>query len=165
VSRPGSTRLPLRVDLHLPLIAVLLLGLLLGGCASQPSELAPASGRKIATLATAEVGRLYRYGDDGERGFDCSGLAQSVHARSGLGIPRTAAAQFAQGRHVSRRSLRAGDLVFFHFAGRSIDHVGVYVGSGEFVHAPRAGAVVRRVRLDAPWFAKRYAGAARYARD
>jgi cell wall-associated NlpC family hydrolase len=113
-----------------------------------------------------ELGRPYAYGgDETLGGFDCSGLASSVHSRVGIVIARTAAAQFAAGRHVRRGELLPGDLVFFRFGRRGVDHVGVYAGDGEFVHAPRAGEAVRRVRLDAPWFAQRYAGAARYWRD
>jgi cell wall-associated NlpC family hydrolase len=66
---------------------------------------------------------------------------------------------------VELTDLRAGDLVFFRFERRRVDHVGVYVGGGEFIHAPGAGSTVRRARIDAPWFAQRYAGAARWWRD
>lgn len=115
--------------------------------------------------ALGELGRRYRYGGDTREGFDCSGLASYVHALEGFAIPRTAAAQYAAGRRVGAGELRAGDLVFFSFDRRNVDHVGVYVGNGEFVHAPGAGSRVRRARIDATWYAQRYAGAARWWRE
>lgn len=123
-------------------------------------------GERIASHAIAELGRRYRFGGDSPRGFDCSGLASYVHEREGFPIPRTAAAQFASAAtRVERDELRAGDLVFFRFAGSAVDHVGVYVGDDEFIHAPGAGSRVRRARLDTAAFARRYAGAARWWRD
>lgn len=115
--------------------------------------------------AIAEVGQRYRYGGESRTGFDCSGLAVYVHALEGVAIPRTAAAQFTSGLRVPRAALRAGDLVFFRFERDAIDHVGVYIGDGEFIHAPGAGSTVRRARIDVAAFAKSYAGAARWWRD
>lgn len=112
------------------------------------------------------MGTPYRYGgEDPRQGFDCSGLARHVHGREGIDIARTAAAQFRAGPRIRRRELRAGDLVFFRFSGRRVDHVGIYVGDGQFVHAPRPGASIVRVDLASPWFARRFAGAARYWRE
>jgi cell wall-associated NlpC family hydrolase len=148
---------------HAPLLLLLLL---LGACATQRSTEPSSVGERIASHALAELGSRYRYGgDDARGGFDCSGLTRAVHAREGLEIPRTAAAQFSGGRRIATNSLRPGDLVFFRFGAAAVDHVGVYIGAGEFVHAPRAGDKVRRVDMTAPWFAQRYAGAARYWRD
>ncbi len=146
---------------------MLLLALALAGCATQRSVRDAGNGALIARYAAAELGRPYRFGgDETTEGFDCSGLARSVHARASIVIARTAAAQFAAGPRVRRRDLLPGDLVFFRFGrGRAVDHVGVYVGDGAFVHAPRPGSSVQRVTLDAPWFQSRYAGAARYWRD
>jgi cell wall-associated NlpC family hydrolase len=88
-----------------------------------------------------------------------------VHSREGIAIPRTALEQSRGGERIDRDALRAGDLVFFRFSGERVDHVGVYIGAGEFVHAPGKGDTVRRAPLDAPWFAQRFAGAARYWRE
>jgi murein DD-endopeptidase len=121
---------------------------------------------RIAQFALAEIGKPYRYGGEtSAEGFDCSGLTSFVHAREGVGIPRTAIAQYERGERVGRRELRAGDLVFFRFGGRRVDHVGVYTGDGDFVHSPRPGERVQRASLDAPWFEQRFAGAARYWRE
>jgi len=150
---------------------VLLLSIILcAGCATRPLAPAPdaasaGSGARVAAHALEEIGRRYRFGGDSRGGFDCSGLASYVHAREGFVIPRTAAAQFAAGSPVAREALRAGDLLFFRIGGAAVDHVAVYVGNGEFVHAPGAGNRVRLVRIDSPWFAQRYAGAARWWRE
>jgi cell wall-associated NlpC family hydrolase len=140
---------------------------LLSGCATRPArdDGAALRGQRIAQHAIGEIGQRYRFGGETRAGFDCSGLAAYVHGLEGIDIPRTAAAQFASGPRVDRDALRAGDLVFFRFGGRKVDHVGVYVGDGEFVHAPGAGSTVRRAQLGASAFARRYAGAARWSRD
>ena len=169
--RPGATTRPLPAEV-VPRpghgaafrLALILLAVLTAGCATRPVD--PAAGELIARFALGEIGRPYRYGgDDAQRGFDCSGLASAAHARASITIPRTAALQFAGGPRVSRRALEPGDLVFFRFAGKRVDHVGVYIGAGEFVHAPGVGQTVRRASLSTAAFARRYAGAARYWRD
>ena len=121
------------------------------------------AGVRIAALATAQLGQPYRYGGDGTEGFDCSGLALYVHQQLGIGLPRTAREQRAQSGALDRSELQSGDLVFFTMGPRLlVDHVGIYVGEGRFVHAPRAGSPVRVARLDAPPFYRQFAGGARY---
>ncbi|MFM9499737.1 C40 family peptidase [Streptomyces galilaeus] len=99
------------------------------------------------------------------KGFDCSGLTQYAYAKAGIQLPRTAAAQAGLGRRIPARlgagALKHGDLVFYADApGRdaTIYHVGIYLGSGQMVNAPRPGAVVR---LDAVSAMPGYAGGAR----
>lgn len=137
----------------------------LASCSTSRAPLPSTTGDRIAALALEQLGTRYRYGGADQQGFDCSGLAVFVHSREGLSLPRTAAEQFRAGRRVPRESLRAGDLVFFRFSGRGVDHVGIYVGDGQFVHAPGARDKVRRAQLDAPWFAQRFVGATRYWRE
>jgi len=60
------------------------------------------------------IGVRYLWGGDSPRGFDCSGFVQYVYARMGVQLPRVTFAQWHAGRHVPRRDLRPGDLVFFH---------------------------------------------------
>ncbi|MER6678538.1 bifunctional lytic transglycosylase/C40 family peptidase [Streptomyces sp. NPDC000983] len=86
----------------------------------------------------------------GIKGFDCSGLTQYAYAKAGVSLPRVASAQAGAGRRIpaglGTSALKAGDLVFYATApGRdsTIYHVGIYVGSGKIVNAPRPGAVVR----------------------
>ncbi|MCX5009179.1 NlpC/P60 family protein [Streptomyces sp. NBC_00638] len=99
------------------------------------------------------------------KGFDCSGLTTYAFARAGIRLPRTAAAQAGVGTRIPARlgksALRPGDLVFFAYApGRdsTIYHVGIYVGGGQMINAPRPGTVVR---LDAVDAMSGYAGGAR----
>jgi cell wall-associated NlpC family hydrolase len=116
-------------------------------------------GRAAAAVreATAQVGDPYQYGATGPRSFDCSGLVQYAWRRAGLGIPRTTHQQWARIRaKVSWRNLRPGDLVYF--SGRG--HVGMYVGKGRMVHAPRSGGRVR-VEPIASWWRSAYNGAVR----
>lgn len=134
-----------------------------GGTQDGVSPPAPGDGGpSVATLATRFVGTPYRFGGASpDNGFDCSGLVWYVHRELGVDVPRTAAAQRAAASPVPRDQLRPGDLVFFHTAQ---DHVGIYLGHGQFVHAPASGRKVERARLDAPYFILAFAGAGRFAR-
>jgi cell wall-associated NlpC family hydrolase len=119
-------------------------------------------GARVASLATRFVGTPYRYGGASpDAGFDCSGLVWYVHRELGVSVPRTAADQRARANPVRRDDLRPGDLVFFY---TPRDHVGIYLGDGQFVHAPSTGRTVERARLDAPYFLLSFAGAGRFAR-
>jgi cell wall-associated NlpC family hydrolase len=90
-------------------------------------------------------------------GFDSSGLLVWAYAEAGLTLPHYTPALWPLGRHVSRRQLAVGDLVFFD----GLAHVGIYVGNGRFIHAPHTGAVVRVQALSSGWYGKNYAGAVR----
>jgi cell wall-associated NlpC family hydrolase len=170
---------PQRADRPGRLIApALLLASLLTGCASAPRtpDAGPAphaitastpltEGDRIAALATGLIGQPYRYGGESPQGFDCSGLALYVHQQLGIAVPRTAVLQRQQSDALDRSELRAGDLVFFTMGARLlVDHVGIYVGDGRFVHAPRAGSPVRLSRIDDAAYGLRFAGGARYWR-
>ena len=91
-------------------------------------------------------------------GFDCSGLVQYVYAQLGISLPHNAAAQFHSPNAVSvpRNQLQPGDLVFFD----GLDHVGIYIGGGDFIDAPHTGAFVRIDSLTG-WYAAKYDGAKR----
>jgi len=118
-------------------------------------------GAQIAAQARSLVGSPYRYGGTSPDGFDCSGLVFFVHRQAGIAVPRTAATQFGAARRVATTDLVPGDVVFFHSGGRDITHVGVYVGSGEFVHAPKSGRPVSYARLGDDYYAVNFAGAGR----
>lgn len=94
--------------------------------------------------ATSQLGVPYSYGDESPAdGFDCSGLVVWSAARAGVkGVPRTARGQQAAATPVS--DPRPGDLVFF---GRPAHHVGIYLGAGKLVHAPKTGDVVRVAKV------------------
>jgi murein DD-endopeptidase len=125
-----------------------------------PAATAPdARGLAIAETAKAQLGAPYQYGGAGPLAFDCSGLVSYVHRRLGIPVPRTAAEQFAAAQPVERTALRPGDLVFFRIDSKQVSHVGVYIGAGRFVHAPRSGRPVGESRLDDAYFVERWAGA------
>ncbi|MGI9245519.1 MAG: C40 family peptidase [Steroidobacteraceae bacterium] len=125
---------------------------------------ASATGADIAREARVQIGVPYLYGGaDPRRGFDCSGLVSYTHAREGIGVPRTAAQQFAAARKLEQAALLPGDLVFFRTVpgSREITHVGIYVGQRRFVHAPQSGRDVSETSLDEPYYRERFAGAGR----
>lgn len=104
------------------------------------------------------VNTPYTYGGNSpEGGFDCSGLIQwAVGGITERRLPRTTA-QWAQSSNpVSGRDLLRGDFVFFNTLGGRYSHMGIFVGNGQFVHAPSSGGTVQRVRMDNVYFAKRF---------
>lgn len=131
--------------------------LALAGCASAPPAPVSAptgSAERAATHAAKMVGKPYRYGGAGpSSGFDCSGLVHYSFRRAGVSVPRTTAAQFRASQPV-RGELRRGDLLFFDQEGKKRSHVGIYLGSGRFVHAPSSGKRVRIDSLDARYWKK-----------
>lgn len=146
--------------------------LLLVACAEWPEppaaapppsvEPGPNAGQKAVLLAEQEVGAPYAYGGHTPQGFDCSGLVYYVYGKVGISVPRTAEQQFDRLPRVERDALMPGDLVFFRSeASPNLMHVGIYIGSGWFVHASETGKPVSSARLDAGYWADRYLGAAR----
>ncbi len=108
--------------------------------------------------------RYVRGGTTAEQGFDCSGFTRYVFENSlGLVLPRRADEQARKPGllQVKREELKPGDLVFFNTMRRAFSHVGIYVGEGKFIHAPRAGAEVRIEDMRASYWAKRFNGARR----
>ena len=116
--------------------------------ADQASSLAAAkkagavSGRagKALQFALKQIGDKYVFGAAGMTYWDCSGLTMRAFQTAGVSLPHSSRAQFRYGKSVSRSNLAAGDLVFF---GRPISHVGIYLGGGKMVHAPRSGSRVK----------------------
>ncbi|MFI5620617.1 NlpC/P60 family protein [Streptomyces sp. NPDC051567] len=124
------------------------------GAVPPPSD-GSRAGRAVA-FAHGAIGRPYVWGATGPGAFDCSGLTQAAWRAGGVSLPRTTYTQINSGQRVSRDQLAPGDLVFFY---SGITHVGLYVGNGQMVHAPRPGSTVRLAPVDSmPW-----AGAARPA--
>ncbi|WP_312575118.1 NlpC/P60 family protein [Clostridium sp.] len=109
-----------------------------GGGTSAPS----ASGQAIVDYAYSFLGIDYVWGGNDPSGFDCSGLTQYVYNHFGIDITRTTYTQIGQGSYVSRDQLVPGDLVFFGYNG-SPDHVGIYIGGNQYLHAPQTGEVVK----------------------
>jgi hypothetical protein len=118
----------------------------------------------IVTTATQFIGTPYRWGGtSSQNGFDCSGLTLTVYRLNGMDLPRSSGEQFKIGDPVASDALEKGDLVFFTI-GRSkrIDHVGIYSGEGQFIHAPGRGKRITVASLSEDYFKKRYQGARRY---
>jgi cell wall-associated NlpC family hydrolase len=108
--------------------------------------------------------RYRRGGNSVHDGFDCSGFTRHVFERSlGLVLPRRVddQASAANLSPVKRDDLKPGDLVFFNTLKRTFSHVGIYVGDGKFIHAPRTGALVRLEDMRQGYWSKRYTGARR----
>ncbi len=110
------------------------------------------------------LGVPYRWGGESEKtGFDCSGLMMVSYRLNGLDLPRNSRAQFDAGTSVKKASLRKGDLVFFATKGGTrVTHVGMYIGDGEFIHAPRPGKTVRVASLNSTYFKRTYVGGKTY---
>lgn len=120
-------------------------------------------GAIAARTAERFVGIPYRWGGDNVvEGMDCSGFVRAVYNLCGLSIPRTSRDQFKAGDLVAKDDLKDGDLVFFGSSTDTISHVGIYVGEGRFVHAPRRGEDIRVTAVNESYFEKRFVGARRY---
>ncbi len=120
------------------------------------------AGPAAVQLAVRYVGAEYRAGGATPAGFDAPGLVRFAYDKQGVTLPATAVAQSRVGNAVSPEQLSAGDVVFFADRVGHINHEGLYVGKGYFVHAPQAGEVVKISSLYEPFFATQYAGARRY---
>lgn len=144
--------------------AVLVLMLLLAGCASESVMDAPSgdAAKQASNIAAAMVGKPYRYGGNSPNGFDCSGLVYYSYRHAGLAVPRSTETQRARSRKVSLSRLSRGDLLFFDQEGKFSSHVGIYLGGNRFVHAPSRGKRVRVDSLNEPYWQKHLADARRF---
>jgi cell wall-associated NlpC family hydrolase len=126
--------------------------------ADPPAVDVPATSPGAATAVRAALSQLgvpYRFAAASPGvAFDCSGLTMWAWSQAGVSLPHFAAAQYATLPHVSRDELQPGDLVFFY---SDLSHVGIYIGNGQFVHAPRTGDVVKI----SPLAGRNFVGAAR----
>lgn len=98
------------------------------------------NSNEVIGYAMKFLGTPYVWGGTTPSGFDCSGFVKYVYAHFGINLPRTSASQATVGQTVSLSEAQPGDLVFFH---SPISHVGIYVGDGMYIHAPRTGDVVK----------------------
>jgi cell wall-associated NlpC family hydrolase len=123
-------------------------------------------GAKASELVRNAMGLLgvpyRRGGSNSDTGFDCSGFVRSIYEQTaGLLLPRSAAQQAATTQKIDRSELQPGDLVFFNTMRRAFSHVGIYVGEGKFIHAPKPGSEVRLEDMGISYWARRFDGARR----
>ena len=111
-----------------------------GGGSTAPGSSYAAKAEKVIAFARAQMGKPYVWGAAGPDSFDCSGLTQAAWKTAGISLPRTTWDQVGVGQKVSVDTAQPGDLVFFY---DDISHVGIYIGGGEMIHAPKPGADVR----------------------
>ena len=113
--------------------------------------------------AMLTLGARYRFGGSSPlTGFDCSGLVTHVFEQAwGVALPHNVQAQSRIGLPVKRDELKPGDLVFYNTRNRPYSHVGIYLGDGRFIHAPRPGKRVRVESLESRYWMGRFNGARR----
>lgn len=121
------------------------------------------AGINIVDYAKAYLGTPYAYGGNTPSGFDCSGYVQYVMANFGITMPRSSTEQYSIGVRVDKSQLMIGDLVFFKYSKSSyrLNHVGIYVGDGNFIHSPVPGQSVKISSLTTGYFSNYYYGATR----
>ena len=117
----------------------------------------------LVLTAMGFLGVPYRRGgNSAETGFDCSGLVRAIYGQTiGLVLPRRAEEQAEASETIEKKDLKPGDLVFFNTMRRTFSHVGVYIGEGKFIHAPRTGANVRVENMQTSYWKTRFDGARR----
>lgn len=92
----------------------------------------------IESIAKSKLGKTYKWGGDGPYQYDCSGFTKEVFAETGIKIPRISREQAKMGQRIPKNQLKKGDLIFFHSKKSTlVDHVGIYLGNGKFIHASR----------------------------
>lgn len=143
---------------------LLLAPLMLAACAGVPPASGPPAaasttaprpgdtlGERAAGIAAGQVGVPYRYGGRSREGFDCSGLVSYAYARAGRTVPRTTRGLWRELEPVAAGDLETGDVLFFDIEGK-VSHVGLYLGSGRFVHAPSTGREVTIADLGSAYY-------------
>jgi len=120
-------------------------------------------GMRIVESARSLMGIPYVWGGTSERGLDCSGLTYLVYKMNGINLPRDGFPQYKSNIKIKKSELKPGDLVFFQTFKKGPSHVGIYSGSGRFIHASSSKGVTES-SLSEPYFKNRYYGAVRVSR-
>ena len=149
------------------------LSALIVGCSSAPKPLPPSAPvrenrgvlsqdkrQDVVIQSMAMLDRNYTYGGKKlHSGFDCSGLVSFVYKQSaGVNLQGSAADMAKRTQAIDAQSAQPGDLVFFNTLGTPNSHVGIYIGSGKFIHAANERTGVRQERLDNSYWSKRFEG-------
>jgi cell wall-associated NlpC family hydrolase len=153
-------------------LAVAFLVLALAGCGSVPrapagrvtadafqnERVASPAAREVAMYSLMMLQTGYQFGGKNPAaGLDCSGLVSHVYREAaGMRLAGNAASMAREGREVASEQLRAGDLVFFNTLGQPFSHVGIYLGKGQFVHAPNSRGRVRVDMLTNRYWSERF---------
>ena len=145
---------------------LLLLLAMLTACGSAPPRQDQAADERMNELVMYAISLAdtpYRYGgNNADSGFDCSGYVRHVYAKTlAIRLPRTSNQISRVGIALDRDQLRPGDLVFYNTQHRPNSHVGLYIGDGKFVHAPKSGERIRVERMSLDYWKTRYNGARR----
>ncbi|MCK5809587.1 MAG: C40 family peptidase [Cocleimonas sp.] len=111
--------------------------------------------QRAAIIAKKQLKIRYRWGGASpKKGFDCSGLIQYSFKKANISLPRTAASQYEKTKRIPLAQMQTGDLIFFHTPRRKhvrVNHVGIYLGKNQFIHAPRRGKTVTIAKLNKYW--------------
>ncbi len=101
--------------------------------------------KAILDFAYAQIGKPYQWGAAGPNSFDCSGLTQMAFRAGGVSLPRVSQDQWNAGKRIAKADIQPGDLLFYY---NDLHHVGIYIGNGKLLHAPRTGKNVEIVGID-----------------
>jgi probable lipoprotein NlpC len=138
--------------------SLLIAGLLVMGAGAAHAE---EKTTPLQDVVNDLYGVPYKTAGKTKKGFDCSGFTGYVFDQLGVDLPANSASQYKVGTPVEKKDLQPGDLVFFNTNGRSISHVGIYIGNGTFAHSASGSGVVNTKLNDPYYWSKRYVGAKR----
>lgn len=117
---------------------------------------------KLISTAFSLIGTPYVYGDNGSRGFDCSGFTYYLYlSQLGIELPRSSHDQVNVGKKVEKSALAPGDLLFFNTSGRNISHVGIYIGDNNMIHSSSGKSKVTIDSINGGYYDQRYVTARR----
>jgi cell wall-associated NlpC family hydrolase len=130
-----------------------------------PAQRAAPEQSEMLFRVLSSIGVDYKFGGASHAtGFDCSGLVAHVFREGyGIALPRNTYGQSQVGSPVTTEELLPGDLVFYNTLNRPFSHVGIYLGDGRFIHAPKTGSAVRIESLKSAYWSKRWNGGRRIA--
>jgi cell wall-associated NlpC family hydrolase len=113
---------------------------------------------RLVEKAREYIGVGYHYGQSNTSGFDCSGYVKFVYGNFGYTLPHSSFEQYKKSKHIKAPEAKPGDLIFFGTGGKSISHVGIYLGNNMFIHSPSKGKTVSIDSLEVDYYKKRLVG-------